>query len=703
MTDDAAQHRTDAPRDAALPAGELNALLRINRALRASRDRQGLVTAIAEAVPGVLPAERLLVLVPAVDGAAVSVYAVRGARKLAPGDRIPEDSVPAWVIAQRRPVRIASPAQVREQFPVSYRALVDERMQSAVVLPLLLQERCIGALSFMASAAGAFDACSQALLDGIADAVAIALDGCLAYEQLRRQDQERKALLAVNAAIGRHLERDELFGAMAGCLRELVPTERFGIELPIAGDRLQGHLLTPEGPGAQATSPTVLPAAGTACDWVIRNRQWLVAGSRQELRDRFPITFEVMQRAGMESLCAAPLVSGDRCRGALFFMAAPRAAYAGLRRDFLEQVVGAVAVALDDCLAHEEVRRLRDRLAAENVYLQEEIAQEHNFGEIVGRSAALRAALARVEMVAPTSATVLILGETGTGKELVARALHDRSPRRGRPLVKVNCAAISPGLVESELFGHVKGAFTGAVTARSGRFELADGGTIFLDEIGELPAETQAKLLRVLQEQEFEAVGSSQPRRVDVRVIAATNRNLEQAVADGRFRSDLFFRVNVFPIHLPALRDRRDDIPLLVHLFVARFARAMGKPIDGVSGAMMERLVAYDWPGNVRELENVIERAMVLATGPVLDLAPDALLDLAPRGAPRPASPPAPPAPPAGSLAEVRRQHILTALERCNWVIEGPHGAAQLLGMQPSTLRSRLKKLGLRQRPGSAA
>ena len=421
----------------------------------------------------------------------------------------------------------------------------------------------------------------------------------------------------------------------------------------------------------------------------------------------------------MESLCAVPLVSGERCRGALFFMASRTAAYAALRRDFLEQVAGAVAVALDDCLAHEEVRRLRDRLAAENVYLQEEIQQDHNFGEIVGRSAALRQVLSQVETVAATSATVLILGETGTGKELIARAIDDRSPRRQRPLLKLNCSAISAGLVESELFGHVKGAFTGAVAARSGRFELADGGTIFLDEIGELALETQAKLLRVLQEQEFEPVGSSRARRVDVRVIAATNRNLEQAVAEGRFRSDLFFRVNVFPIRAPALRERREDIPLLVHFFVERFAREMGKHIDGVSRHTMERLVAYDWPGNVRELQNVIERAMVLAKGPTLELAPDSLL-AAPGGersvaadsaeaAPVAATPTAsdPPTREAAmseatgpaSLDEVCKQHIVRLLERCDWVIEGPRGAAVLLGMQPSTLRSRLKKMGLQQRP----
>ncbi|MBI1815422.1 MAG: sigma 54-interacting transcriptional regulator [Deltaproteobacteria bacterium] len=688
-----------------LPQDTLAALLGISQALSKHRDREGLFGAIAEEMEGLLPAERLIVLVPDSQGAAVSVYAVHGVVKLFEGERIPEESVAAWVVQYRQPMVVSSPEQVRESFPTTYQRLVEEGMQSLVVLPLLVQDRCLGALGFMARATGAFESCPQRLLDEIANSVAIALDSCLAFEQLDRLDQERKALLKVNAAVGRHLERDELFGAMAVCLRDLVPTERFGIELPIEGDRLQGHLLTPRSAHAEPTHPTVLPAAGTACDWVLRHRQWVVTSSRDELRERFPITFRVMSEGGMESLCAMPLVSGERCPGVLFFMAARKGAYEGLRRDFLEQVAGAVAVALDDCLAHEEVRQLRDRLAAENVYLQEEILQDHNFREIVGGSQQLRQVLSLVETVAPTSSTVLILGETGTGKELIARAIHDRSPRRERPLVKVNCSAIPAGLVESELFGHVKGAFTGAMTARSGRFELADGGTIFLDEIGELAPETQVKLLRVLQEREFEPVGSNQTRRVDVRVIAATNRDLQQAVAQGRFRSDLFFRVNVLPIRVPALRERREDIPLLVHFFVERFAREMTKHIDGVSQRAMEQLMAYDWPGNVRELQNIIERSMVLTSGPMLELGPDFVVAAPSDQRSAPQSPaaiaPDPKTSELRSLDEVGKQHILSILERCSWVIEGPNGAARLLGLQPSTLRSRLKKLGL-QAPSSS-
>jgi formate hydrogenlyase transcriptional activator len=338
-----------------------------------------------------------------------------------------------------------------------------------------------------------------------------------------------------------------------------------------------------------------------------------------------------------------------------------------------------------------EVEALKDRLQAENVYLQEEIRREHNFVEMVGSSPALLATLRQVEQVAPTDSTVLIVGETGTGKELIARAIHSRSARRDRPLVKVNCAAISAGLVESELFGHVKGAFTGALDRRTGRFELADGGTIFLDEVGELPLDTQVKLLRVLQEQEFEPVGSSRSRQVDVRVIAATNRNLEEAVGAGQFRSDLFYRLNVFPLRVPPLRERPEDIPQLAMFFLSRFARKFGKPLEAVSRQTIELLARYSWPGNVRELQNIVERAAVLASGRTLELGPD-LLPMSPG---RAGSPGGAAAPAESTLEDVERRHIRQVLEQSRWVIEGPAGAARVLGIHPNTLRSRMVRLGI--------
>jgi PAS domain S-box-containing protein len=355
--------------------------------------------------------------------------------------------------------------------------------------------------------------------------------------------------------------------------------------------------------------------------------------------------------------------------------------------------------------------RERARLHEQNLYLQEEIKSVHNFEQIVGGSPALMEVLANVSRVAPTDATVLITGETGTGKELIARALHSASKRRDRPLIKVNCAALPAGLVESELFGHEKGAFSGAIARRLGRFELADGGTIFLDEIGELPAEAQVKLLRVLQEREFDRVGGAAPVQVDVRVIAATNRDLLREVREKTFREDLYYRLNVFPVRLPPLRERAGDLPLLVHYLVNKFAPRVGKRLDGVSRETMQRLVEYPWPGNVRELENVLERAVILATGSMLEVAPD-VLPAAAKTAPVEERPQPPgdvpivaatvlgPGQPLPCLEAVERDYIVTVLRHTNWVITGPRGAAGVLGMNPSTLRSRIKKLGISRSPG---
>ena len=340
-----------------------------------------------------------------------------------------------------------------------------------------------------------------------------------------------------------------------------------------------------------------------------------------------------------------------------------------------------------------QVETLKNRLQAENVYLQEEIRTEHKFDEMVGNSRALVAVLQKVERVAATDATVLVTGETGTGKELIARALHSRSARKHRPLVKVNCGAVPASLIESELFGHMKGAFTGAIERRVGRFELADGGTLFLDEISELTLDTQVKLLRVLQEQEFEPVGSSKTLRVDVRIIAATNRDLAEEVRLGRFRSDLFFRLNVVPLTVPPLRKRPEDIPLLVPYFVSRFAKKFGRKIDGVSRDTMGLLARYPWPGNVRELQNIVERAVVLSTGPMLTVDAE-LLPIADTCAPAVAEPSVHDGQPL-SMRDAERRHIEAVLTQTKGVIEGPEGAARILNLNPNTLRSRMRKLGV--------
>jgi len=357
---------------------------------------------------------------------------------------------------------------------------------------------------------------------------------------------------------------------------------------------------------------------------------------------------------------------------------------------------------------HLTLRRLRQDLEAQNRrlqqeieahqraraqvrYLSEEIRSDHNFDEMVGRSAGLKRLLKQVELVAGTDSTVLIHGETGTGKELVARAIHNRSARSEQPLVKLNCAALPRELIESELFGHERGAFTGATQQRKGRFELADQGSIFLDEVGELPLEAQAKLLRVLQEQEFERVGGSHSIRVDVRVIAATNRDLAEQVREGGFRSDLFYRLNVFPLRVPPLRERKDDIPLLVRHRLEKLGPRLGRDFDGISEESLARLMDYAWPGNVRELENVIERAAILSPGPVVEVEP-----LGAGGE----APPAGAGDGASTLEEVERNHILRVLESTGGVIAGSRGAAAILGLKPSTLRSRMEKLGVTRTRG---
>jgi formate hydrogenlyase transcriptional activator len=344
------------------------------------------------------------------------------------------------------------------------------------------------------------------------------------------------------------------------------------------------------------------------------------------------------------------------------------------------------------------MEREKARLEAQNAYLLEEIKETHNFEEIVGQSRALADVIEKVRLVASTDSSVLILGETGTGKELVARAVHSNSERRNRPLVKVSCAALPTGLIESELFGHEKGAFTGATDRRIGRFELAHGGTIFLDEIGDMPPDVQVKLLRVLQEHEFERVGGSNLIKVDVRVIAATNRNLLRSISEGAFRQDLYYRLNVFPVQLPPLRERSEDIPPLVYYFVRRFGLKIGRKITRIQRETMERLVSYTWPGNVRELENVIERAVILSRGSELEVTPDVLPEITQAAAPRSArEEKRPEVPPPDTIDQVERNHILEVLMRTNWRIEGTDGAAALLNLNPSTLRSRMKKLGVQR------
>ena len=498
--------------------------------------------------------------------------------------------------------------------------------------------------------------------------------------------QQYRALLAVSQAIVSHHGLETLLHELGGRLRQVARFDFLSLVLhDAATNTMRLHVLETAEP-APPRSVLVLPPDADPAGLVWQTQQPLITSRVAEL-GRWPRLLERVQPYGVQSYCWLPLTTARRRLGALVFTCKQPSAYDTADLDFLQQVANQVAVAVENALAFQQIEALNDRLRRENVYLEEEVRAEHNFGDIVGESVALRRVLKEVETVAPTDSTVLIRGETGTGKELIARALHELSPRQGRTFVKLNCAAMPTGLLESELFGHEKGAFTGAIAPKDGRFELAHQGTLFLDEVGDIPLELQPKLLRVLQEQEFERLGSTRTIKVDVRLVAATNRDLAGMVADGTFRADLFYRLNVFPVVLPPLRERPDDIPRLVRHFTQRFARRMGRRIEAIPTAVMDALVRYPWPGNIRELQNVIERAVILSPGPSLQVPPGGLQPAATQATVPPAV--------AITLADAEREHILDALRETSWVVGGPKGAAARLGMKRSTLFKKMQKLGI--------
>jgi formate hydrogenlyase transcriptional activator len=509
-----------------------------------------------------------------------------------------------------------------------------------------------------------------------------------AGDALRKSQEHLRTLLDINNAIVTKLTREQLFTAIAEVLARVIQFDRLALAMyDPESDVLR--LVTYAGPYHRddyTPIGRVLDLNDSPAGRAFLDQKPVL---RRDLElERQTSSEERAYGHGFRSLCALPLTVRGRRIGAITVGSLAKNQYTEADAEFLAEVANQVAIAVDNMKAHEETEALKARFEAEAVYLQEEIKTEHNFEEIIGQSAPVRQLLRNVEQVAPTEATVLIQGETGTGKELVARAVHDRSRRKDRPLVKVNCGSIPAGLVESELFGHEKGAFTGATQRRVGRFELANGGTIFLDEVTELPIDTQVKLLRVLQEGEFERVGSSQTIKVDVRVIGATNRDLKEVVKNGTFRSDLFYRLNVFPLEVPALRERQDDIPLLVNFFLSKFGKKLGKELRGVSQKAMDSLLRYHWPGNVRELQNIVERAAVLATGPIVQI------DEAMMGCGETVQESA-----VDTLENAERNHILRALNQTRWVVHGKKGAADLLGINPSTLRSRMEKLGIKKQP----
>ena len=520
-------------------------------------------------------------------------------------------------------------------------------------------------------------------------------------EALRRSEEQNRSLLQINNAIITNLTEEALLRSISEALHRFIGFDRCAITL-YQPERDSFRFLAVEGELLSDYFHTGIetPRTETSVGWAYDHQKPRICGDLQESSEF--ANERRLAAEGIRSLCVLPMILQGSCIGTLSFVSREQDRYSGEDALFLQEVANQVVLAIRNMESYNEIASLKARLEKENVYLREELRAEHNFEEIVGNSPALLKVLRAVEQVAPTDSTVLICGETGTGKELIARAIHSRSTRSSRALVNVNCSAISAGLVESELFGHVKGAFTGAIDRRVGRFELANGGTIFLDEIGELSLDTQVKLLRVLQEQEFDPVGSSRTVSVDVRVIAATNRNLLEAVEAGRFRPDLYYRLNVFPLEIPPLRERRSDIPKLVAFNLSRLSKRFGKKIEGVSRESLEYLLNYTWPGNIRELQNVIERAAIVSSEPVLRLGPDLIPVMGAKADEKTASPIREPHAIASeeaalpTLDEVQRNHILAALQKAGGKIEGTNGAAKILDLHPNTLRHRIQKLGIR-------
>jgi formate hydrogenlyase transcriptional activator len=507
---------------------------------------------------------------------------------------------------------------------------------------------------------------------------------------LQQERDQLDLLLGVTNAVVSHLDTRELFKAVAPAIRRCVCADVAALSVYDEEANVLRHHVCDAPEGFATCSEVAVPEAstieGSAAGYVFKTNQprvFDVAALEAFSESAF------IRTRGIQSVCVVPLATAHGVIGTLNLGARAPAAFSPEQFPLLTRVAGQIAIALRNAASYERIEALNSQLAREKLYLEDEIRGEHGFEEIIGRSPALSRVLREIATVAPTDSTVLITGETGSGKELVARAIHEISARRDRAFVKLNCAAIPTGLLESELFGHEKGAFTGAISTRVGRFELASHGTVFLDEIGEIPLELQPKLLRVLQEREFERLGSSRTLRTEARLIAATNRDLAAMAAEHTFRQDLFYRLNVFPIAVPALRDRREDIPMLIRHFAQQFSRHMRKSIETIPSETMEALTRYDWPGNIRELQNLIERAVILSRGTTLDVPLAGLTLTAPAvAAPAVSSP-------ETTLQEADRRHIVAALERSNWVLAGPNGAAARLGVKRSTLQFRMRKLGI--------
>jgi formate hydrogenlyase transcriptional activator len=683
---------------------QYHALLEVTESIAAHRDLSELFHDLAQPLRNVLDFDYLSVRLHDPER---NVMRIRILEKSGPGElvrELPVDESLAGSVWETQQSLLIDDIDHETRFPRAMQRLRANGLRSCCCLPLSTAHRRLGAMTLGSVREKAYQCTDFFFLEQVARQVAVAIDNALNFEraqsaqqQLKHERDRTRLLLEINNAVVSHLDLDELFAAVSACLRKVLHHD--GAALILCNEstrRYRVHVLhfasnqsfIEEGiveSGGGAKSPACI---------AITTRKPAVF-QEQDLKNLCPDSSKAQQLIdeGVKAFCSVPLLSHDRALGALDIGRRNDDAFTPQDVELLSEVAKQIAIAVENAQSYREISELKDRLAKEKLYLEEEVRTDHNFNEIVGESSALRRVFKEVETVAPTSSTVLIRGETGTGKELVARAIHDLSPRRDRTFVKLNCAAIPTGLLESELFGHEKGAFTGALAQRIGRFELANGGTLFLDEIGDIPLELQPKLLRVLQEQEFERLGSARTIRVDVRMVAATNADLAQKVADHQFRRDLYYRLEVFPIMIPPLRERREDIPVLVRYFVQKYAQRMKKPIATIPVRAMAALTEYQWPGNVRELENLVERAVILSRGSELEIPLAELQKGSAHAAMQNLS--SDTAAMLSTLEQAEREHILRALAETNWIIGGPAGAALKLGMKRTTLQSKMRKLGI--------
>jgi formate hydrogenlyase transcriptional activator len=681
-------------------------LVRVSQAIAAHRDPKELFGVLVNELHRVVQFDFIGVSFRDKDSDTFQNYFIdmTSRAELIPEEKLtPEETLTLWVYERQEPL-LRSTDEMEPGCARLQAILKRLYIRSICTLPLTTAHRKLGAITFGSRQVDAYSANDIRFVSQVADYIALAFDDALNFAALRRASEELQSkndrlrlLLDVTNQVVSNLELRDLLRAISQDVRRVMQCDYAGLSLPDAENKqLRLYALDfPEGKGF-FHEELVYSIEGSPSGTAFRTMKPLTLQSPFAGWLDSPIA-QIAVREGLKSVCCLPLISRNRAIGVLVLGRLRDDAFSQADVSFLSQIANQIALAVENALAYREIRELKEQLSKEKLYLEDEIRTEMNFAQIIGTSTSLRRVLKEVGTVAPTDSTVLIYGETGTGKELIARAIHDLSPRSAKPFVKLNCAAIPTGLLESELFGHEKGAFTGAIAQRIGRFEVADGGTIFLDEIGEIPLELQTKLLRVLQEREFERLGSSRTLRTDARLIAATNRDLEVMVAEQKFRSDLFFRLNVFPVHVPPLRERQGDIPLLVRHFAQQFSRRMKKVMETIPSAAMDALCRYHWPGNIRELQNVIERAVIISAGPALSV------DVADLKSPKVSHPEERTATPNSAtngalhhlLEETERQQVLQALKQCNWVVAGPHGAAALLRINRSTLQVRIRKLGI--------